>query len=538
MAQRMCPYYVHFEPVYDDAQSIESLKRRFNYETRGKENRKTGSIRRHNRALNKGLGDDIDYSRYDSELRGWVRVFENFRKSRDSRGNKRKKTVKFGAVDSKAKILGYIGEISVGRELTDVEFILLKFRLHHLTPDDCPFRIVPHYGRNGDHKHFHIEYSERHDFGYGKKDEATFGTVRDAKSGKLKSRFKDLVDEEIEKFYRECGIIPIRQDTKESYMRHIERYEEKLIELENDSSRNKPTRKISEFFYENKIDFYKNKIEEYEEKYVQKKVEEFDREVEEFEKYKELEISGSVRSCREKYKDQVEDSIDKEEEISYVVDDKIKDKEDDKDTFEFKADVVLEAATNKDFEADVVFNKHLMSSQVCLEQTSHSLDDSAIDKITCTSSDSLAENLLVHGSTYDKNEILYEESIKREEDEIERNAYIENNKLLHSNDEYQVERLAGVSARASQRVNSKNKGMKAARVDKNSEQFRKFQEAARRLKENNKDAHSFTRSFEKERIMNDALEQVQQSKEYLKKQIDMFETSIDPVSKPGPKFKR
>lgn len=434
-----------------------------NYILRGEENTKKGSIRRDSFYISQGFEAKTYHRSKRDVVRGWKYHDIRWLNSRESRGNKRKKTEKFGAVHHSATTKFHRGIIPLPNDLEVWEAKILAKRIVKLLPEDCPVLITLHFGkqyeeREEDNLHFHYMISDRHDYGIGRKVEKLFDSIFDEKTPEGRPVLQDMIEDVLRQFYIERRFHVVETGTEESIRRAIDRYEEKLIELDNDSSRNKPLRKS----------YYIDKI-------IRKKVEEFDREVEEFEKYKELEIPGSVRSCREKYKNQIEDSIDKEEKINYVIDDKIKDKIDDKDTFEFKADRILEAATNTDFEADVVF--------------------SAIDKIT-----------------HDKNEILYEESIKREEDEIERNAYIEN------------ERLASLGSDVLSQTARQGSGFKRPKIVSTQERVKRQYEARKKQK-----LQMWKENYEKQQVEIKS----NAAQEYLKKtMIDAGLSEIEQKPKP------
>lgn len=310
--RRRAKIYVHCENRKYDASGGKSAGKLANYLLRGEENMKKGSIRRDSFWMSQGLRRGYMTSR-GNLIKGWAYLEENWLKSKNSSGNKRKKTVKYGAVDRQAQVVFQTGLITLPNDLEVWEAKVLVRRIFKEFPKDCPIMATLHFGkrydeREEDNMHLHLMMSDRHDFGIGKKAEELIWTAYDKKQT---PRIQEIIEEVVRQFYIDFGYEIDEPGTKESIERAIERYEEKLKELENDSSRNKPFSK----------NYYRDKIEEYEDKYVQKKVEEFDREIFEYDVNKELETYRLFDYYNNKNTKQVEDSIDKEESVYYQIDD-------------------------------------------------------------------------------------------------------------------------------------------------------------------------------------------------------------------------
>lgn len=320
--------FVNIQNSNYDASGARSAGAYANYLIRGEENTKKGSIRRESFSIAKGFTAQW-YSRTPGKMiAGWKKHDQRWKNSRDSRGNKRKKTVKFGAVDHQAKTVFHNGLITLPNDLEVWKAKILAKRIMALFPDDCPFMAVMHFGkeydeREEDNLHLHLMMSDRHDHGIGKKVEELFRSVFDKRSPKGRPVVQDMIEDVVRQFYIDFGYEVVENTEVEKIERRLERLIKELKDIDqeiekkdiSDEKKDKLRR-----FRERKI-FSDIKVVEKE--YVKKIVEE--------EKEKHIdEIENIASRFKEFYKfkyefdnRRVDDSIDKDEEVYYKVDDDI-----------------------------------------------------------------------------------------------------------------------------------------------------------------------------------------------------------------------
>ena len=173
------------------------------------DDREHGSIRKESFMFYQGIPKKYGTSR-SRVSKFWDWLDREWLKARNSpRTNKRKGIVRYGHVNADADVTTYSGMYPLPNDMSLDECRSFAFGLMKLFPKDCPFTVTLHFGKDSDlleegNLHLHFEYSERDEFGIGRRQDA-FETVKDKKPGKNVCKILETLREYGRRRFKELG---------------------------------------------------------------------------------------------------------------------------------------------------------------------------------------------------------------------------------------------------------------------------------------------------------------------------------------------